>query len=110
MIVLMWERKSVVPKGANDSATNWADGFNPLRESWNIFQQVKPYSYLGLTVDHFTAGKSFAMKAAAWPSLYVGMQFRKICLTPFLKTNSSVSFSVAPWVTISTRSSWAIPG
>ena len=69
MIVLMWERKSVVPKGAHDSATNWADGFSPFRVSWNIFQQVKPYSYLGLTVAHFTAGKSFAMKAAACPSL-----------------------------------------
>src|SRR5512139_1347963 len=98
MIVLMWERKSVVPKGANDSATNCADGFSPFRDSWNIFQQVKPYSYFGLTVDHFTAGKSLAIKAAACPSLYVGMQLRKICLIPFLKTNSSVSFSVEAWV------------
>src|SRR4030043_1338408 len=105
MIVLMWERKSVVPKGANDSATNWAVGFSPLRESGNIFQQVKPYSYLGLTVDHFTAGKSFAMKAAACPSLYVGMQFRKICLIPSSETNSSLTFSVAACVNMMTRSS-----
>ena len=38
------------------------------------------------------------------------MQFRKICLIPFLKTNSSVSFSVAACVNMMTRSSWGITG
>ena len=65
----MWERKSVVPKGAHDSAMKDTPGLTLVSVSWNIFQQVKPYSYFGLTVAHLTAGKSFAMKAAAFPSL-----------------------------------------
>ena len=65
MTVLIWDRKSVVPKGAQDSVAKEVPGFNFFRVSWNSFQQVKPYSYLGLTVAHFMAGRSLAIKAAA---------------------------------------------
>jgi len=50
MMALMWERKSVVPKGAKDSVWKVVPGFSLPRVSWNIFQQVKPYSYFGLMV------------------------------------------------------------
>jgi len=68
MIVLMWSGSPSCRR--SERLGDELDArLHPLRESWNIFQQVKPYSYFGLTVDHFTAGKSFAMKAAACPSL-----------------------------------------